>query len=183
MTDAALAETKTCLRIRKYLPLWLQRAPDCALARVPKQYRPLAGKLLLARTLEIFAQNPRITQVAGDRRGTGGAVCRSVRGVARGLRGRIGAPVIGGETRQASVHRGLQALRGQNPSHVLIHDARRGRSFPALIDATINAVLKHGAVIPGVRIVDTVKHVDADNIIHGTLERDALRLAQSAASL
>jgi 2-C-methyl-D-erythritol 4-phosphate cytidylyltransferase/2-C-methyl-D-erythritol 2,4-cyclodiphosphate synthase len=147
---------------------------------LPKQYRLLGGKPLLARTLEVFARNLRIAQVVPVIGAGQEALFADVlAALPEELQPRIGAPVIGGETRQASVHCGLQALRAKSPSHVLIHDAARALIPPALIDATINAVLKYGAVIPGLKVVDTVKHVDADNIIHSTLERGALRLVQT----
>ena len=74
---------------------------------VPKQYRPLAGKPLLAHALD-HLRHP------ADRRGPGGDRRRARRTLYRDAIGDrpLPAPVIGGATRQQSVRNGLEALAG-----------------------------------------------------------------------
>jgi 2-C-methyl-D-erythritol 4-phosphate cytidylyltransferase len=74
----------------------------------------------------------------------------------------IGAPVLvvaGGEQRQDSVARALEALPPE-VDVVLVHDAARPLAPSELVDAVASAVLAgHGAVVPGLAMTDTVKRV------------------------
>jgi 2-C-methyl-D-erythritol 4-phosphate cytidylyltransferase len=74
----------------------------------------------------------------------------------------IGAPVLvvaGGEQRQDSVARALEALPPE-VDVVLVHDAARPLAPSALVDEVASAVLAgHGAVVPGLAMTDTVKRV------------------------
>ncbi|WP_425956000.1 2-C-methyl-D-erythritol 4-phosphate cytidylyltransferase [Xylanimonas sp. McL0601] len=67
--------------------------------------------------------------------------------------------VDGGATRQESVAAGL-ALAGPGDDVVLVHDAARPFASPALVRRVVAAVRGgHGAVVPGVPVVDTIKSV------------------------
>jgi 2-C-methyl-D-erythritol 4-phosphate cytidylyltransferase len=74
----------------------------------------------------------------------------------------IATPVLvvaGGEHRQDSVARALEALPPE-VDVVLVHDAARALAPSELIDAVASAVLAgHGAVVPGLAMTDTVKRV------------------------
>ena len=79
----------------------------------PKQYRELAGRQVLTRTLEA------LLDAAPQAPGAGGDPCRRSRSLpgrrraaARGLRARLLPPVFGGATRQDSVCNGLEAIDG-----------------------------------------------------------------------
>jgi len=87
--------------------------------------------------------------------------------------------VPGGETRSASVRAGLAAL-GPAIEIVVVHDAARPLADEALFDRVIAAV-REGAdgAVPGVPIADTVKQVDADGRVTGTIPRDALVAVQT----
>ncbi len=78
----------------------------------------------------------------------------------------IGAPVLvvaGGEHRQDSVARALEALPPE-VDVVLVHDAARPLAPSELVDAVASAVLAgHGAVVPGLAMTDTVKRVVLSN--------------------
>jgi len=144
---------------------------------VPKQYRHLGGTPLLSRTLEVFARCTRIDRVIpvigeGQEHYFGGVLA----GLPAELRGRIGAPVIGGATRQDSVRAGLFSLK--SAKIVLIHDGARAFVSADLIEAAIDGARAHGAVIPALNVIDTVKQVDG-SIITGTLNRHSLRLVQT----
>jgi 2-C-methyl-D-erythritol 4-phosphate cytidylyltransferase / 2-C-methyl-D-erythritol 2,4-cyclodiphosphate synthase len=90
-------------------------------------------------------------------------------------------PVFGGETRQASVHAGLEALALHKPDRVLVHDAARPFASPALITRAI-AAADSGAAVPVLPVVDTVKTVDAAGTIIGTIDRAPLRVVQTPQS-
>ncbi len=70
--------------------------------------------------------------------------------------------VAGGEHRQESVARALEALPPE-VDVVLVHDAARPLAPSELVDAVAGAVLAgHGAVVPGLAMTDTVKRVVPD---------------------
>jgi 2-C-methyl-D-erythritol 4-phosphate cytidylyltransferase/2-C-methyl-D-erythritol 2,4-cyclodiphosphate synthase len=161
-------------------------APECAVVIVaagrgsrsgeglPKQYRPLAGPSALRRNLALLIGTCGLSQVQvvihpDDRDLYDEA--------AQGFE--LLAAVAGGNSRQASVLAGLAALEPKSPSLVLVHDAARPFASPALIGRAIDAARSTGAAIPALRIIDTVKTVDAGGRIVGTADRDTLRIVQT----
>ena len=90
----------------------------------------------------------------------------------------VSAVVAGGDSRQASVRRGLGVVESDH-SPVVCHDAARPFASPALFDAVVRAVSGdcRGA-IPGLRVSDTVKVVEDGRVVQ-TLPRDGLVLAQT----
>jgi len=69
--------------------------------------------------------------------------------------------VNGGSTRRVSVFNALSLLSDYSPRYVLIHDGARPWINPSLIEEVIDAVKKHGAVIPLLSLTDTPKECDA----------------------
>ena len=147
---------------------------------LPKQYRLLGGKPLLAHTLAVFAGIDAISDIVpviGD--GQDEAFARVLAAVPAALRGRIRPAVLGGATRQESVRRGLEALSDRAPTHVLIHDGARAFTSRAHILDILNALHANPAVIPGLQVQDTVKRVDKRNLVQATVAREPLRLVQT----
>lgn len=94
--------------------------------------------------------------------------------------GRAGALVVaGGDTRQDSVARALHALPA-DVDVVLVHDAARPLVPVSLVDA-VAAAVRGGAdaVVPGLPVADTIKSVDAADVVASTLDRSALRAIQT----
>jgi 2-C-methyl-D-erythritol 4-phosphate cytidylyltransferase/2-C-methyl-D-erythritol 2,4-cyclodiphosphate synthase len=87
--------------------------------------------------------------------------------------------VLGGATRQASVRAGLEALDGRAPDIVLVHDAARPFCSTSLVSRAIAACSETGAAIPALEVTDTIKRVDADGRVAGTVDRAALRAVQT----
>ena len=77
-------------------------------AGVPKQYRLLAGRPLLAHTLAAFARHPGVSAVQAVIHEDDRAHYEQA---ALGLK--LRPPVLGGATRQESVRRGLDALAAE----------------------------------------------------------------------
>jgi len=77
--------------------------------------------------------------------------------------------VNGGSTRRASVFNALSFLRACAPRYVLIHDGARPWVSPSLIREIIEAVEKHGAVIPLLPLTDTPKECESpiENRLNG----------------
>lgn len=87
--------------------------------------------------------------------------------------------VAGGADRTASVARGLELLRPED-GVVLVHDAARPLAPPSLFADVVDAVRSgHGAVVPGLPPVDTVKQVDPDGHVVATPDRSSLRAIQT----
>lgn len=87
--------------------------------------------------------------------------------------------VTGGETRQDSVARALLTLP-DDVDVVLVHDAARPLVPEELVSSVVSAVRAgHPAVVPGLRVVDTVKEVDLDSTVVRTVDREPLRAIQT----
>lgn len=91
--------------------------------------------------------------------------------------------VVGGDTRQSSVSRGLAAI---DTDYVLIHDAARCLTPPHVIRAVIDTLTSgHGAVVPALPVTDTIKEVagapgsGAPEPVIATLRRENLRAMQT----
>ena len=89
--------------------------------------------------------------------------------------------VAGGSDRTESVNRALAALPAAiEPEFVLVHDAARALTPPALVVRVVEALRAgHRAVVPALPLHDTIKAVDANGVVLGTPERAGLRAVQT----
>lgn len=136
-----------------------------------KQYRDLEGRAVAERACRPFVAEPRLGTVVlvlppDD--------LADPPAWARDLPVRLAG---GGDTRAASVRRGLEAL-GDDPDAVLVHDGARPLVGRPLVSRVLDAV-REGPVVPVIPIPDTVKEVDASGRIVATLDRSRLRRAQT----
>ncbi len=149
----------------------------------PKQYRPLAGRQVLTRTLEaLLGAAPHSRALVAIHRDDADLYEQAVAPLPDDLRRRVDPPVFGGATRQESVCNGLEALAAAGAPEdaaVLIHDAARPFVDAALISRALEAARKLGAAVPGVAVTDTIKQVGEDERIVATPERAALRAVQT----
>jgi 2-C-methyl-D-erythritol 4-phosphate cytidylyltransferase / 2-C-methyl-D-erythritol 2,4-cyclodiphosphate synthase len=149
---------------------------------IPKQYRDVAGRPLLAHTLACLlkaAPNARlITVIHKDDQDS---YARAVGHLSAGDQERLHGPTEGGETRQDSVRLGLEALARHMPAPqiVLIHDGARPFSSEDLIARAQAAAAAHGAAVPGLALTDTVKEIDTDGRVVATPQRAMLRTVQT----
>lgn len=142
-----------------------------------KQFLPLAGIPVLARTLLIFEHCPSVDSIFLVAATSEQQYCR--RQIVEPLR--MSTPctlVAGGDSRQESVHNGLKAI-GAGDHWVIIHDGVR----PFVTDAQIRACLKsarvHGACTLALPAIDTLKDVDEKGMIKRTRPRRGIWLAQT----
>jgi 2-C-methyl-D-erythritol 4-phosphate cytidylyltransferase/2-C-methyl-D-erythritol 2,4-cyclodiphosphate synthase len=149
---------------------------------LPKQYRPLAGRPLLAHTLSALldvASDARIlTVIHPDDHALYENCLASLN---KTQAERLLSPVHGGATRQDSVRAGLEALAADKaPPHiVLIQDGARPFPNEGLIARATAAALDHGAAVPALVVIDTIKQVDEAGKIVATPARAALRAVQT----
>jgi 2-C-methyl-D-erythritol 4-phosphate cytidylyltransferase/2-C-methyl-D-erythritol 2,4-cyclodiphosphate synthase len=147
------------------------------MAGIDKVTAPVAGRPLLAWTLDAFTADDaieRIVVVVAPQR------VEELRAAAW-VPGRA-TVVAGGERRQASVAAGVAELeRTGSPADrvVLVHDAARPAIGPAVIRRVMEAVAEHGAAIPAVPVVETLKRVGDDGTIATTIDRAGIWAAQT----
>lgn len=138
---------------------------------VRKQYLDLAGEPVLLRSLSPFLQHPRVTEVVV-------VLPRSeVDAPPEWLRSLPVLRVEGGEERADSVQRGLEALSDRVRT-VLVHDGARPLATRSLVDRVIGAVAECGA-LAAVAATDTIKRVDGNGRVKGTLPRAEIWQAQT----
>jgi 2-C-methyl-D-erythritol 4-phosphate cytidylyltransferase len=131
----------------------------------PKALVSLAGRSLLARTLEAFAP-------ASFERTVVTAPPDRVADFSR-LIGAQGIVVAGGETRSGSVRLGFEALAAADGDVVAVHDAARPFLTAEEIGAVVRAAWETGAAIAAVPVVDTIKKVASGRILR-TVDREGL---------
>lgn len=141
----------------------------------PKQYRPLGGTPVLSRTLAAFLDQPGIAMVLPVIHADHAALYEEL----HLSHPRLLPPVTGGDTRQASVLAGLQALAPQNPDIVLIHDAARPFVSAGLIEAVIARLEGHDGALPVLAVTDTIKRSDDGLTVLATEDRSRLFAAQT----
>ena len=140
---------------------------------IPKQYLPLAGLPLLRHSILAFLNHPKIDDVICVIHPEDLALYEEA---TAGLD--LLNPVFGGDTRQASIRFGLEALREHDPDKVLIHDGVRPFVSKRVINGILEKLETHPAVIPAVAVEDTLKKY-SDGKIEWTLERENLWRAQT----
>lgn len=92
--------------------------------------------------------------------------------------GKVRQIVQGGKERTDSVWLGLNAL-SERPEVVLIHDGARPFVTVSLIERVARAAGDFGAVVPVTKITDTIKLVEDEFAIAGTLEREHVVAVQT----
>jgi 2-C-methyl-D-erythritol 4-phosphate cytidylyltransferase/2-C-methyl-D-erythritol 2,4-cyclodiphosphate synthase len=125
---------------------------------LPKQYRAVGGKPILARTIARFLDAPQIDRIA---------VC--INAGHRALFDETVAPlaltkpllvVTGGAERADSVRLGLEALADDPPAKVLIHDAARPFVSARVIAEIVAALDEHDGACASIPIVDTLRRAE-----------------------
>ncbi|MDZ4738018.1 MAG: bifunctional 2-C-methyl-D-erythritol 4-phosphate cytidylyltransferase/2-C-methyl-D-erythritol 2,4-cyclodiphosphate synthase [Rhodospirillaceae bacterium] len=141
---------------------------------LPKQYRMLAGKPVLRHAIDAFLSSPLVDRIQVVIRDSDRAhYDAATRGLA------LLVPVAGGDTRQASVRSGLEALATNPPASVLIHDAARPFLSTPMIAGCAAALNSAPGAIVAVPLRDTLKRGSQNNEIAGTVDRNSLWRAQT----
>lgn len=139
----------------------------------PKQYQLIGGKPVIWWTLKAFADHPEIAHVqvvVGE--GQEQEFATAIEGL------QLPPHVIGGATRQDSCRIGVEACSKAAPQKILIHDAARPFISAELISEVIARLNHVDAVIPGLRIAETLKFAP-DGTIRKTIDRSNIWLAQT----
>lgn len=142
----------------------------------PKQFLPLSGVPLLARTLAVFEKTPGVDHVVVVAPPGDDASCRAV--LEQYTFRKVRAMVPGGSIRQDSVARGLDAI-GADAAIVVIHDAARPLVSRDLIERVIAGATASGAAVAALPVVDTLKRQGGHNGTVTTVDREGLWAAQT----
>jgi 2-C-methyl-D-erythritol 4-phosphate cytidylyltransferase/2-C-methyl-D-erythritol 2,4-cyclodiphosphate synthase len=134
-----------------------------------KIWAHVAGRTVLEHTLSAFAAHPALSAIVIV---ANAEELERVRSVAANVP-KVCAVVEGGETRAASVKKGLDALPPEIEI-VLVHDAARPLLTAPVIDRVLEATVRVGAAVPGLPLSDTVKRVGSDGIVRETVARSAV---------
>ena len=139
-----------------------------------KQFLELAEVPVIIHTLRRFEQCASIHEVVVvlPQADAGGFLALAGR---YGLR-KLARVVTGGETRAASVWRGLQSIRAATAEVVAVHDGVRPFVTPEEISRTVEAAQRDGASLLAAPLVDTIKEVSGPVVVR-TLDRTSLRRA------
>ena len=139
---------------------------------LPKQYVRWRGKPVLrhsAETLLAAGAQPLAVAIAPD-------AADLAREALAGLDSII--LVDGGATRRASVAAGLEALAGEAPDRVLIHDAARPTLPQPVIARVLAALDDHPGAIPALPVVDTIARTK-HGVMTGQEDRTTLARVQT----
>lgn len=137
-----------------------------------KQFLPLAGKPVMAWTVDVFEQMDEISEIV---------IVTSESDISRIQQmkeaynwTKMGAIVAGGKERQDSV---LNGLRSMQSDWVLVHDAVRPLVSPDAVRRCMQSAFQSasGGAVLGVQVKDTIKVVSPDGRILHTPERNTLR--------
>ena len=136
-----------------------------------KQYLNVAGKPVLARTLEALSRVPELDIVVL-------AVPQGDLDMAACLAEKADLPrveiVPGGPQRQDSVYNGVERAGELGAAWVAVHDGVRPLAGPELFSRVLKAARITGAAACAITCVDTIKEAGEDGLVRATLDRSRL---------
>jgi len=139
---------------------------------VPKQYRVIAGKTVLAHAHEALASHDAIDGVVV-------VVAAGQEDLAQALLGEDVQVVVGADSRRGSVHAGLEAIAAAGGADiVLIHDAARPFLPPVVVDRLLDALMDKDGAIPILPVADTLVR-GAGGLMENTVDRAQLHRVQT----
>ncbi len=139
---------------------------------VPKQFARWRGKPLVRHSVEALVASGIAPVVVAIPEGWDEVARAALAGI-DGVR-----LVHGGATRQESVRLALEALAGDVPSRVLIHDAARPLLAAAVIEGLLEALDQGPAAVPVLPVVDSLVRGD-EGAMAAKVERDRLYRVQT----
>ncbi|MGA0542294.1 bifunctional 2-C-methyl-D-erythritol 4-phosphate cytidylyltransferase/2-C-methyl-D-erythritol 2,4-cyclodiphosphate synthase [Neotabrizicola sp. VNH66] len=133
---------------------------------LPKQWRNLSGKPVIAHTVAAFGLLPVLVVIHPDDHARAKAALPGV------------TLIEGGDSRAASVRNALEAVADKGYARVLIHDGARPLVSAALIGRMRAALDRSPAAAPALAVTDALWRGDGDRVT-GTQSRDGLYRAQT----
>lgn len=140
---------------------------------IDKVMAPLQGEPMIARTVRAFQNCDAISQIVIVTRED---LIMPISGLCRDME-KVTAVVVGGSSRQESVHLGLNAL-DKSCKLVAVHDGARPLISYEVIDRTVRAAHTYGAAAPAIPVKDTIKVVEG-RMVKETPDRATLFAVQT----
>ncbi len=147
-------------------------------AAVPKVWLPLRGQPMLAHSLRTLALWDALAAIVLVVRQEELARARELLDALPGVLRDRTQVVAGGRERSDSVRCGLAALAALAPDIVLVHDAARPNASLALFESVAAAARLHGAAVPALPVVDTLRR-RTDDGRSVTIDRSGLHAVQT----
>lgn len=144
--------------------------------RISKPFVDVQGAPLLVHTLRAFQQSPSIRWIIVVTQPE--ALARTRQLLKRYRITKALAPCPGGASRSESVAKGFAALP-RDAKWVVVHDGARPCVSVRLIEASVRAATRWGAVACGLPAGLTIKAVDGRGEVRLTLDRDHLWFVQT----
>ncbi|THD83062.1 bifunctional 2-C-methyl-D-erythritol 4-phosphate cytidylyltransferase/2-C-methyl-D-erythritol 2,4-cyclodiphosphate synthase [Aliigemmobacter aestuarii] len=142
---------------------------------LPKQWRDLAGRPVVAHALAAFAHLPfRVLVIHPE----DADLARDVTGESAGDSAGDALVVVGGASRDQSVRNALEALQGRGITRVLIHDGARPLIGRALVDRLVAALDHAAGAAPALPVTDALWRAEGARVA-GTVDRTGLFRAQT----
>lgn len=139
---------------------------------IDKLFASLRGRPLLAYSVDVLASSPRIESLVVV------ASSQNLDAVAALTGGRDKVRVVaGGDRRRDSVRAGIDAL--PEADYILVHDGARPLVEEAQVEAALDGAMEVGASLCAIPVTDTVKRATPEGLVHGTVSRENLWLAQT----
>lgn len=139
-------------------------------AKLPKALVQLAGRTLIEHAVA------QMSPIADE------IIVAAPKGLEKTFQDLLGSEVIvvtGGITRTESVNAGIRLL-SKDAKFVLVHDAARPLASTDLARRILKELQSEvKAVIPGLKVADTIKRVDVDGFVTKTPNRSKLRAVQT----
>jgi 2-C-methyl-D-erythritol 4-phosphate cytidylyltransferase len=139
-----------------------------------KLFAPLAGKPVIAHTIDAFERTECVTEIILVGREDTLAELRKL----LGPQTKVKKIVPGGSQRQDSVRTGLDGVDPKN-QFVGVHDAARPLITPEKITRVFEACRAHGAAALAEHVTDTLKRADVDLVVRESVDRDQLYAMQT----
>ena len=140
-------------------------------AAVPKALMPLAGRPMLAWSLDALRASPRVGTVVV-------VAPPGLEGEVAAVAGADAIVVPGGASRSSSVREGLRAVP-VDAAVVLVHDAARPLVSTELVEAVLDGVEGADGAIAAAPAADTLKRAGEGLVIEDTVPRQGLWAAQT----
>ena len=143
---------------------------------LPKQYVALAGKPMIAHTIQVFFNHPRIASIHLGLHPDD----LFWRSLALEPTSKLKLHYTGGESRSETVQNTMRAMQVADDDWILVHDAARPGLTETLLSDLLNA-LEHDAVggLLALPLADTLKQSDVFNHVAKTIPREHLWQAQT----
>lgn len=141
----------------------------------PKQFLELDGKPIIYYSLKAFEESEVDEIVIVTISSMGEYIKEDI--VKKYSISKVKSIVEGSVARYLSVYNGLLSVTDSD--YVLIHDSARPFITVNKINEIINQVIANKAVIPGIRVKDTIKQVSGEGVVCNTPDRNSLIAVQT----